>query len=194
MNGKEALVTKRNPNLERLKPAEFATLDDKQKLQVAKMFMGAVLTKNWDVVGLEHDNIVRDKTTGDMVEVDTGGAMEFRAMGTHKDYGEDIAEYASLKNTQYPAGQVFAPLFKNNPGLEQKALRAVQNLDMKRICGIFVKSGITNQADLFHSFKKRRQALMVQGVCQFRHGGLLCGFVSIMLSYRRFRTRRTQPF
>ena len=75
-----------------------------------------------------------------MVDVDTGGAMEFRAQGSHKDYGEDIAEYDSLRDEKFPAGQVFAALFNNNPGLEQKALKAVQNLDMKRIKGKFIAS------------------------------------------------------
>jgi uncharacterized protein len=162
VNGNEALITRWNDNLKRVSPAQFGKLNEKQQEQIAKMFMGAVLTKNWDVVGSGYDNIVRDKTTGDMVEVDTGGAFHFRAQGSPKPYGPDIAEFESLRNPDHPAGQVFNKLFKQNPQAVQSAIEAVQNLNMTSITKDFEASGLENQKELLIAFKARRKALLAK--------------------------------
>ena len=55
--------------------------------QLAKKILGGfaadVLTSNWDVVGLEHDNILVDKA-GNPYRIDNGGTFTFRAMGGAK--------------------------------------------------------------------------------------------------------------
>jgi hypothetical protein len=132
-------------------------------LQIAKAYMASVLTKNWDVVGLSHDNLVRNKVTGDMVEVDTGGSFNFRAQGEHKDFGHDIGEYKTLMDKQYPAGQVFTKIFENDPGLVKKALGAVKDIDMSKIKSMFASSGLKNQAELYDAFSARRDLLLAKG-------------------------------
>jgi len=163
VNGQEALITPWNDQLEQVGKAGLTNLNEKQRAQVAKMYMGAILTKNWDVVGAEHDNIVRDKKTGDMVEVDTGGSFKYRAQGSPKDYKGDIGEWDSLRDTKQPSGQVFTKLFNDDPAAEKAALSAVKSLDMKAVRSKFRASGLPDQAELFSAFKQRRDLLLKKG-------------------------------
>lgn len=160
VNGKPAVVTKWNTNYETLRPSDFRKLTSDQQLQVARMYHAATLTKNWDVLGLTHDNVVRDKTSGDMVEVDTGGSFKFRAQGGPKDYGPDIAEQKSLRNPSNASGDVFNHIFAKNPALEHASLDKIRGLDMTKVQDMFAKSGLKDQADLFKNFAARRTALL----------------------------------
>jgi hypothetical protein len=160
VNGKQALVTAWNDRLEQLSPHDFKKLSDTQNLQVARMYHAATLTKNWDVLGLVHDNLVRHKDTGEMVEVDTGGSFNFRAQGGHKDYGPDIAEQKSLRNPQNASGDVFNHVFSKHPDLEKTSLDTIQHLDMGKVKGLFEKSGLKNRTELYDNFAKRRTALL----------------------------------
>lgn len=65
--------------------------------ELAKVFHAAILTKQWDQLGVDNTNTVRD-SKGNLVSADLGGAFRFRAQGGHKDYGPDIAEKDSLRN------------------------------------------------------------------------------------------------
>lgn len=58
---------------------------------------------NWDVVGLNHDNIVSDKA-GNPVRVDPGGALLFRAQGAPKmdKFGDSVGEWDTLRNGTNP--------------------------------------------------------------------------------------------
>jgi phage-related protein (TIGR01555 family) len=139
INGKPALVTDWNEDLERLSQKDFSSLNEKQRLQLAKMFLAAVLTKNWDVVGLEYDNIVRDKKTGDLVEVDTGGSFTFRAQGSLKEYGPDLNETTSLRDPAYPAGKVFSRLFAKHPDVLKDALTDLRKMPLEEVQAAFDK-------------------------------------------------------
>jgi len=158
---KHAISTKYNENLERMKPHHFENLDGKQREQIATMYHAAVLTKNWDVVGLEHDNIMRHKETGDLHSIDTGGAFNFRAQGGHKDYGPDIAEHKSLLNSSnYSSSHVFGHVFQQDPHVEYKALDRVKNLDHNAVKNAFETSGIHNWPELHSNFMQRKEALL----------------------------------
>jgi hypothetical protein len=160
VNGKEAVVSAWNEDLTKMTPADFQKLGPIQKIQAAKMYIGAIITKNWDIVGLDHDNILKSKASGNLYHVDPGGSFEFRAQGGPKDYGPDTAEYMSLRNPANPSGKVFNTVFAQNPEVEHTALVALKALDMNKIHGIFKTSGVTNQKALWTAFKERVLTLL----------------------------------
>lgn len=154
------VVTEWNPHLRRLSPAEFHILPYKNKQQLAKMYHAAVLTKNWDIVGLEHDNILKNEETGDLHAVDHGGAFHYRAQGGPKDYSDsDVPEFHSLRDSRFPAGQVFGQLFKDHPELENEGIQAVRNMNPKHVHDLFANSGLPNWKDLHTTFMNKKNAL-----------------------------------
>ena len=112
-----AIVTPWNCNLKRIAAQDFLKLSDSNKKQLARIFYAAVLTKNWDIIGLEYDNVMLDSATENLVVVDCGGAFEYRARGAYKHYGPDICEVISLRNPEHAAGRVFNELFSEKGGV-----------------------------------------------------------------------------
>jgi hypothetical protein len=159
VNGKQALMTSWNTDLKQIEPRE-CKLNEQQQEQIGRMYLAAVLTKNWDVAGLTHDNIVLNTKTGDLVEVDAGGSKHFRAQGGPKDYGPDANELTSLRNPANASGEIFNKVFTQNPKAETKAVDWVKNLPMNTIKDEFEKSGLPNHATLYNSFEKRREAIL----------------------------------
>lgn len=123
------------------------------------MYHGATLTKNWDIVGLVHDNVMRGANNS-LVSVDQGGTFNFRAQGGHKDYGDDVAEHQSLLNPDNASGHVFLSVKSRFPEAEKGAIESVRNLDMGKVKDEFEKSGISNWKDLHSAFVSRRDALL----------------------------------
>lgn len=160
VNGKTALVTQWNDQLQQLKPGDFSKLNMKQSATAAKAYVAAVLTKNWDVVGLEHDNLVLDKTTGNLMEVDTGGSFKYRAQGESKPFGADIDEATSLMNTKFPAGQVFDHIAKNQPLAMKAAYKALKSMDIDKVVDRIAASGIKDGAEIATNVIKRRNSML----------------------------------
>ena len=159
--GKHSVVTPWNDKLERMHPSDFAHLNTDQQHTIGKMYHAAILTKNWDIVGLEHDNIERHKETGELHSVDSGGAFHFRAQGAPKEYGPDIDEKHSLiSRPGSPSTQVFKTVFQQNPGAEKHGLDAVKNMDMDHVKGLFKDSGLHNHEELYKNFAERRNKLL----------------------------------
>ena len=52
---------------------------------------------NWDVIGLNFDNLMIDKD-GKAVRIDAGGSLEYRAQGEKKPFGNEVTEIASLRD------------------------------------------------------------------------------------------------
>lgn len=126
--------------------------------QLSKMYHAAVLTKNWDIAGLVHDNIVHNSRTDNLHAIDHGGAFHFRAQGGHKEYGPDNSEKHSLRNNGQASGHVFDSAFKHHPNAEQHGLESVKNMDMKHVHELFKNSGLSNWEDLHKNFVARRDA------------------------------------
>ena len=160
VNGKDAIISVYSDDLEPMKPEDFNTLTKFQQQEAINMYVAAIVTKNWDVVGLEHDNIMLNKKTGNLVQVDPGGSFEFRAQGGAKEFGPDTAEYMTLRNPANPSGQVFNTILKESPELEHNALKQLASLNMVQIQGIFATSGVANQESLFKAFEARRARLL----------------------------------
>ena len=160
INGKPSISTEWNDKLSSVKPKEFEKLNSQQAEHIAKMYHGAILTKNWDIVGLEHDNIMKHKDHGHMISVDHGGSFHFRARGSHKDYGDDINEKETLKNNKDASGHVFSTVLNQHPDAEKKSLDNVKRIDDNHIHGLFKHSGLNNWQELHDNFKKRKYKLL----------------------------------
>lgn len=70
---------------------------------------------NWDVVGLENDNLL-SRPDGSLVRIDPGGALLYRAQGSLKGdaFGDKVGEWDSLRgigpNANIKAAQAFAAI------------------------------------------------------------------------------------
>lgn len=84
---------------------------------------------NWDVVGLEYDNILSNKA-GDAVRVDLGGSILFRAQGEPKGkaFGPAVVELLSLRDPRVnpQSAKVFADLREADMIAGLMCLEAVQ--------------------------------------------------------------------
>jgi hypothetical protein len=82
------------------------TKNDKD--QIAKHYLGASLNGNWDVVGLEFDNLA--KKGRKWYCVDQGGSYMFRARGGAKTFGPQVLEMDSLLSPGRNAAEIFNPV------------------------------------------------------------------------------------
>jgi phage-related protein (TIGR01555 family) len=132
-----------------------------QRTDLAKMYYAAVLTKNWDVLGVDSTNIMLDKETGHLIQMDTGGAFNFRAQGKHKDYGSDIAELESLMNPSLASGKVFTTLKAVDPKAFDRALSQIKtSASTLGTAEIFERADLQNKMQLFSNYEKRFHALV----------------------------------
>ncbi len=159
INGKDAVSTKWNEHLHTMHGRDFEKLNPEQHKQIGKMYHAAILTKNWDIVGLEHDNIMKH-SNGNLHAIDHGGSFHFRARGSSKDYGPDIAEHKSLRNADNASGHVFNHVFKKDPEAERHGLEAVKKIDDNHVHKLFKESGLSNHEELHKNFMARKKALI----------------------------------
>lgn len=162
VNGKEAIVSKWNPHLKQKSPRDWENVNAHQAHQLGRIFHAAVLTRNWDVVGLEHDNILQHEHTGDVHAIDHGGSFHYRAQGAPKPGGftDDIGEHHSLLHQNDQTSHVFGHAFRRFPEAERKGLDSVRGLDMGAVHTAFKESGIKNWQDLHKNFLTRHQRLL----------------------------------
>ena len=158
-NGKHFITTKWDDKIEPSHPKDYSKLSKKQADQLSLMHHGAVLTKNWDIVGLEHDNVMKNKETHDFSSIDHGGAFHFRAMGGHKDYGSDIDEHKSLLDPSRASGHVFGEVIKQHPTSHKDTIHNIKNMDMDHVHNVFKNSGLNNWKELHDNFVKRKTKL-----------------------------------
>jgi len=159
INGKPSIVTKWNNSLDTMRPNEYNEVTTDQAHDLAKMHAAATLTKNWDIVGLEHDNIMRHQN-GDLYAIDHGGAFHFRAQGGPKEYGPDISERESLVNNDMPSGQVFSHVFDNHEEAKRAGRSSVENIDDEHVESLFRNSGLDNWRDLHRNFMQRKNKFL----------------------------------
>lgn len=155
-------ATKWNGDLETKSPKHFETLDHDQAAQITRIHHAAVITKNWDSVGLVHDNVMFHNKTGAAHAVDQGGSFNFRAQGGHKDYGADIGEIKSLrdKDMNRSAAHVFHHTFKNHPDIEKNELTSVHKLNYNDVHEIFKKNGVKDPKAMADTLMKRKELLL----------------------------------
>lgn len=125
--------------------------------EIARHFHAAVLTKNWDTVGMEHDNLMKS-SDGKLTTVDAGGSFKFRAMGGHKDYGDDIAEHHTLRsgmNEQSKAA--FGGLTHEHLAAHKEYL---QSLTHDSVHQIFKEAGVNSPEEHTANLLSRRDKLV----------------------------------
>lgn len=137
----------------------------KDKAYMARLQQGFAmdaLLANWDVIGLEFDNVVTDKN-GEPVRVDPGGALLFRAQGSPKGgaFGEEVPELDAFtdKTSSRPSAKVFSQMTD-----EQKleSAKVLQNLSPSQIDEL-VNSIVTDPAkreELKTKLKARREFIL----------------------------------
>jgi hypothetical protein len=159
IGGKHAVVSEYNPSLQTIRPKEFEKTTPEQANHIGRMYHAATLTKNWDIVGTAHDNIMKHPN-GNLHAIDHGGAFHYRARGGAKEYGPDIGEHSSLRNNNEASGHVFKSVFKEHPEAEKKSLDAVKKIDDTHVHSLFKNSGLSNWEALHKNFAERKKKLL----------------------------------
>lgn len=159
VDGKLAVITKWDTSTTPVTATDFSKLTPTQQADVGKMYMAAIVTKNWDIVGLAYDNIMHHDS-GRLISVDQGGAFKFRAQGSQKPFGTDIAEYNSLKQNNGPSGHVFGA--NMTPTAEAAGIKALTLMNMGEVAKAFIHSGLDDAKELYTAFYARREALLTQ--------------------------------
>lgn len=126
----------------------------RQNAELGRHFMTDALLANWDVAGLEDDNVLWDKT-GKPFRVDQGGTLEFRAQGGRKPFGPVPYEVTTML---LPQGQASRSMAVNLPGLRAQADELHRMLTPERIDALVAAAG----------FRDRKQAARVAGALKAR--------------------------
>jgi len=158
-NGKLALVSKWRTDLKAMSAADMIGRPG----EMAKIFQASVLTKNWDVVGLEFDNVMLAKN-GRLVMIDAGGSFKYRAQGGAKAYEAVPAEVKTLRDAQLnrQSASVFNAIFDKNAWLERDGAEGLLKLKKTDVKKAFEQAGFAKDevSDLTETLWKRRQALI----------------------------------
>lgn len=109
---------------------------------VQKGFVADAFLANWDVVGLNYDNIVQGEDG--FYRIDNGGSLIFRAQGGDKAYSPDsIPELQSMRVPGRPTGEVFAGITEDEIGKQAREL--VSKLSPEDIRAIVDESGLEGE-------------------------------------------------
>lgn len=101
-DGKKVLANAFLPEIDTLGDYEAPSTGVKESVRKgvqAGFIMGAWLA-NWDVVGLEEDNIAVDRTNSSVYALDNGGALLYRAQGEPKGaaFGSEVTEVNTMRD------------------------------------------------------------------------------------------------
>ena len=72
-------------------------------------FVVDALVANWDVIGTESDNVLMPSEGGEILRIDNGGSLTFRAQGGLKNFGSEVRELDSMR-TSYQGRRIFGQL------------------------------------------------------------------------------------
>jgi SPP1 gp7 family putative phage head morphogenesis protein len=185
-----ALVSEWRDDLKRLSASEMLAY----KKDLAETYHAAVIVKNWDVVGLDYDNLVLTGNSRLMV-VDSGGTFRFRAQGKPKPYGADLAEIKSLRDVSMnrQTGEVFNRLFAENVFLEEDGARVILKLKRSRVQAIFTEAGFETKTvdDLTDALMARRELMIDRYNLDGRYG--YRGFGEHMEKFKEWGTAAWNP-
>lgn len=158
VSGKKALTTTWNENAAPMRTASalHREIENPEKAHhLAMMHHAAIMTGNLDIVGLEYDNILKDRSTGDLISADQGGAMHYRAQGAHKDFSSNIdREISGFQNPAYASGKVFSKLPHQ---VLKDASQHLKTLSDTTIDSVMNKHSLGHLSD---TVKARRDALI----------------------------------
>lgn len=113
---------------------------------------------NWDVFGLDYDNVFKTPDNR-MVRLDSGGSLFFRAMGEHRPSfaNAEVNEIDIMRNPHQAkqAGAVYQNLVSNSD-IQQQAQKLVSVMTDGNIQAIVNASGISNAEEIIQILIKRR--------------------------------------
>jgi SPP1 gp7 family putative phage head morphogenesis protein len=161
VGGRNAIASKFRPELKKVGAKELTEAQYAE--DIAKVYHASVLTKNWDAVGLNFDNLMISDA-GRVVIVDTGASFYWRAQGARKPFGPDIDEVKSLldsgKNPQ--TTRVFLEQFSRDVFLEQRGAYPLMNLTREMVEAEFRRVGFPESevAQLTGALVGRRDLLL----------------------------------
>jgi hypothetical protein len=158
VGGRTAIASRWMDGLRRATADELMAHPD-----LPRLWQGAILTKEWDVLGLELDNVLIDPK-GRLVKLDAGGAFSFRAQGARKTYDRAIDEVKSLRDPSlnHSAAQVFNGRFAADVFAEADGIAAVKALKRTQVLQMFRQAGMSD-ADakaITETLWARRKALI----------------------------------
>jgi len=128
--------------------------------EVQKGFVMDALLGNWDVIGAGYDNILTKD--GEIIRIDNGGSLEYRAKGRKKsdsDFGPEIVELTSFLNegTNPTTAAVFGGITKKE--IQAQAKSIIEN--RKKIEGLVLafETHTTGHKGLYNKIHKRLEWL-----------------------------------
>lgn len=156
-NGRIGVATKWRTDLKPIHPSELSNPSEGMKHELAKHYVAGVVTKNWDTVGMEYDNLMKTPDHK-LVSVDQGGALHFRAQGGPKPYSKDIAETKTYhdKNLNHAAAHAFSSLGKEHI---KRAYNEMSSHTHEDVHNIFKNSGLPNHKEMADTFNARHALL-----------------------------------
>ena len=85
---------------------------EKAKKDLQKGFIVDALIANWDVIGLDEDNIIVPSNGTPAVRIDNGGTFMFKATGGKKPFGKFVTEIYTMRNNKNApeASKIFGSL------------------------------------------------------------------------------------
>ncbi len=117
--------------------------DQKTNPDVLNGFVADAYLGNWDVVGLNYDNIVKSPDNA-CHRIDNGGSLVFRAQGGRKNFDQQtIPEIANMRKPEFPAGQVFGELTEEE--IREQAKHLVYRLTDTFIDKLIDESGLSKE-------------------------------------------------
>ena len=166
MKGQTALMSDWIKDVQPMTFAEMGKHSD-----VRKNFVVDAWLANWDVVGLDADNIVKGpgKTA---YRIDPGGSLTFRAQGKPKDFpATTVSELESMRNpaTAPQASKVFQNLTIPELKAGAKALQGITDLDIDMAVDVVGKAaGPIAKADNLKKALKGRRDILVKEVLNMK--------------------------
>lgn len=137
IDGREAVAS---PAVSNARFARFESQRGSQDVQGG--FVADAYLANWDVIGLDYDNIVEGEDG--FYRIDNGGSLIFRARGGDKTYSPDsIPELQSMLIRDYPAGKVFANITEEE--IVKQARNLVDKITPNDIIAIVDESGLKGE-------------------------------------------------
>lgn len=112
-------------------------------------FVADAWLSNWDVAGLDIDNLMwKDGKVSSITRIDQGGALKFRAQGSPKGslFGKEVTELKTLRDPQInPASsKIFANVTDKDIAGQIRTIRV--RLKKSDIYDILLESGLDNKA------------------------------------------------
>ena len=131
------------------KSIPFDPENAEMKKSAQRLFVKSAWLANWDVVGLNYDNLVYDTESGQVRAIDLGGALDYRAQGKKKglQFGNTVKEIETLRDAKLnpQAAKVFAGITEAEIKKQvEDLLLTLGNDEGYMLKYVLAKSGITD--------------------------------------------------